>query len=397
MKHVHSLEETGSMNSQKRVIISSRNTFTEQDLRPAFQNNNIPIVLMCSNYYVPYLCVFLQSLFQKMSLTYNYDVVVLEKEICSEHKSKLKNLVAKYSNVSLRFFNPEKELENVELYIASEVYAKEAYYRLIVPWILTTYNKAIVMDCDIIVRKDPAELYLYDTGDRLVLGVCDIIYQGFLNGAVPDAYEYAVNELKLHDPFSYINTGVLLMNLQKWRDKYTKEQILQVATAKRYRIQEQDVLNILFENEAGFLNISWNFYVPSNTQLMYALSLAPDISLKQYNEAENDPYLVHYAGVPKPWNDPEASYADIWWNVARNTPFYEILLKRMVLYYIHKSSTPQDFRSGARKLADKLLPKGSKRREFAKLILPKGSRRWNFCKQIYFLIRPKYRPKKEAD
>ena len=56
-----------------------------------------------------------------------------------------------------------------------------------------------------------------------------------------------------------------------------------------------------------------------------------------------------------------------------------------------------DTRSGARKLADKLLPKGSKRREFAKLILPKGSRRWNFCKQIYFLIRPKYRPKKEAD
>ena len=383
------------MDSQKQVIFSSDNTFTGQKLLPAFQTNNISIVLMCSNYYVPYLGVFLQSLLQKIALTYNYDIVVLEKEICSEYKLKLNNLVAKYTNVSLRFYNPEKELENVELYISSEVYAKEAYYRLLVPWILTAYDKALVMDCDIIVRRDPAELYLYATGNYLVLGVCDIIYQGFLNGAVPDAYEYATNELGLVDPFSYINTGVLLMSLQKWREKYTKEQILQVAAAKRYRIQEQDVLNILFENKAGFINISWNFYVPANTQLIYALSMAPDASVQQYNEAKMDPYLIHYAGVPKPWNDPEASYADIWWDVARDTPFYEILLKRMILYYIQKNQAPQDFRSGARKLADRILPKGSKRRKIAKLILPKGSIRWRICKQIYYVFQPKYRPVKE--
>lgn len=47
----------------------------------------------------------------------------------------------------------------------------------------------------------------------------------------------------------------------------------------------------------------------------------------------------------------------------------------------------EDSRSGARKLADKLLPKGSHRREFAKIILPKGSRRWNFCKKIYRIFR----------
>ena len=383
------------MDLQKKVTISSNNNLTKQKLLPAFQTNNVPIVLMCSNYYAPYLGVFLQSLLQKTSLTYNYDIVVLEKEICSECKLKLKGLLSKYLNVSLRFYNPQKELENVKLYIASENYAEESYYRLLVPWILTAYDKAIVMDCDIIVQRDLAELYSCATKDYLVLGVCDIIYQGFLNGAVPDAYDYATNELGLHDPFSYINTGVLLMSLQKWRDNYTKEHVLQVATAKRYRIQEQDVLNILFENKAGFLNISWNFYVPSNTQLTYALSIAPGASIKQYNEAKKNPYLIHYAGVPKPWNDPEVSYADIWWDVAKNTPFYEILLKRMVLYYIHEDKATQDFRSGARKLADKILPKGSKRRKFAKLILPKDSLRWRLCKQIYYILRPQYRPIKE--
>lgn len=43
-----------------------------------------------------------------------------------------------------------------------------------------------------------------------------------------------------------------------------------------------------------------------------------------------------------------------------------------------------DNRSGARKFADKLLPKGSRRRNLAKKILPKGSKRWSFCKKVYY-------------
>lgn len=380
------------MDSQEQITASSCSTCVNRSLIPAFESNNIPIVLMCSNYYVPYLGVFLQSLAQQTSPEYNYDLVVLEKEISADHKNRLKEMVGEYSNLSLRFYNPQHELGNVKLYISSEVYAEEAYYRLLAPWILEAYDKAIVMDCDIIVRSDLAELYLYPMKDNLVLGVQDIIYQGFLNGAVPDAYEYASHELGMHDPYSYINTGVLLMNLQKWREEYTREQILLAATSKNYRIQEQDVLNILFDGKAGFLKINWNFYVPANSQLLYALDMAPDLSKREYERAKENPYLVHYAGVPKPWNDPEIPYANLWWDVARGTPFYETSLKRMILYYTQERKCVQDPRSSARKLADKLLPVGSKRRRFAKFILPKGSLRWRFCKQIYYIFQPQYRP-----
>lgn len=47
---------------------------------------------------------------------------------------------------------------------------------------------------------------------------------------------------------------------------------------------------------------------------------------------------------------------------------------------------PVDDRSNARKFADKVLPKGSRRREFAKIFLPKGSLRYRFCKKIYHII-----------
>lgn len=91
-------------------------------------------------------------------------------------------------------------------------------------------------------------------------------------------------------------------------------------------------------------------------------------------------------------------HAEDFWNAARKTEFYELLLARMAAsqaYVVHWNA-PQaiDTRSGARKLADKLLPKGTRRREFAKKILPKGSLRWRFCKQIYYIFKPQYRPVK---
>ena len=94
-------------------------------------------------------------------------------------------------------------------------------------------------------------------------------------------------------------------------------------------------------------------------------------------------------------------HAEDFWNAARKTEFYELLLARMAAsqaYIVHMNASQAiDTRSGARKLADKLLPKGSRRREFAKVLLPKGSRRWQFCKQVYYIIRPKYRPTKIKD
>lgn len=53
-----------------------------------------------------------------------------------------------------------------------------------------------------------------------------------------------------------------------------------------------------------------------------------------------------------------------------------------------------DNRTGARKIADKLMPPNTLRRQLAKFLVPRDSPQWKLFKQIYFLIRPEYRPKK---
>ena len=398
------------LNETKRAVVKQNNlvffnyTKHQEHLLPKYSHNNVPIVLMSSNLYVAYMCVFLRSLLDTVSAGNYYDIIILEKEISDENKKLLVSLAKEKNNVSVRFYNPARIIGQSKFYIAHEVYAEEAYYRMLTPWILDLYDKAIVMDCDIIVKRDLADLYKVDVSDYLAAGVKDVVFQGILNGSVPGTYDYVLNEMKMKDPYEYVNTGVLLMNLAQWREQYTQQEIIDIATTKKFRIQEQDVLNLLFEEKIKPLDISWNYYVPVSEFLKNSLEFAPAESYKKYKEAGKDPYLVHYAGVPKPWNEPEVLNAHAFWEVAQRTPVYEILLSRMMnakignlhpaVYDLQIRNGVFDNRTGARKIADKLMPHNTLRRKFAKFLVPRDSPQWKLFKQMYFLIRPEYRPKK---
>ncbi|MTK10643.1 MAG: glycosyltransferase family 8 protein, partial [Clostridiaceae bacterium] len=326
-----------------------------------------------------------------------YDIIILQKEISETNKKLLYNMVSDFENVYMRFYNPKDMIDGVNFYIAHEVYAEEAYYRLLTPWILNDYSKAIVMDCDIILKDDIAKLYDINIEDYIAAGVKDIVFQGILNGIVPGTYEYCKNEMKMEQPYNYINTGVLLLNLNKIRESYSQEEIIKFAAEHKFRIQEQDVLNVLFENNIKFIDLKWNYYVSVNDFIKTSINFAPLTAEDEYKKCLN-PVCIHYAGAEKPWNNAEIEFAEEFWSVAKRTPVYEILISRMIdkklsIIATKNFTTPSgiiDNRSGARKLADKVLPKGTMRREFTKKLLPKGSLRWKILKKVYLFLRPKY-------
>ena len=59
-----------------------------------------------------------------------------------------------------------------------------------------------------------------------------MVFQGFLNGAVPDAMAYCQEEMKMKNPYNYVNTGVLVFNLDEWRKAYTKTEIIRLMGIK---------------------------------------------------------------------------------------------------------------------------------------------------------------------
>ena len=359
------------INYQQLLIV--RHTEPQRWIQPAYSKNNIPVVVLSSDYYVPYLYVYLYSLLKSSNSTSNYDIIVLEKSISQKHKEDIMNLFMESDNISIRFYKPIYEIADSNLFVADARYSEEAYYRMLTPWILEDYDKAIVMDCDIILKDDIAELYNIDVSGYLAAGVKDVIFQGFLNGMVPDTMEYALKEMKMKNPYHYINTGVLVMNLKEWRAQYKERDIIHLMQTKKFRIQEQDILNTLFENKVKFMSIEWNYYIAVSEFIKMCADAAPLDSMKAYYDAAEHPHLYHYASSPKPWDDPDMLHGDIWWNYARQTPFYEEILYRringMANYVINMCEVKKDYsRTKLLNVVNKIAPCGSKRRENLKRI-----------------------------
>ncbi len=328
------LLRTRSIKNTELQLIRFENTDKIPNPVPAFSKNNVAIALKSSNFYVPYLGVFLKSLLEHTSDNNNYDILIFNKEITNQHKKTLMRMVENYLNVSLRFLDPSPHIGNIKFPVNSPCYTEETYYSLLMPYILQNYNKLLVCDCDIVVQKDVAKLFEMPLDGFCLAAVKDTVYEGILNMSsksdeAGSSWWYSKVILNMKNPYDYVNTGVLLLNLEKIRKVYTEEYILKIALKYEYRIQEQDILNALFEGNIKFLDVRWNYWVATNLQISTWLEHASGQGYREYMEAGTDPWLVHYANSPKPWNAPDLPYADLFWDVATRTPFMGTLIHRM--------------------------------------------------------------------
>ena len=406
--YIYHLEHTENLRSRflQRAIFwnTERNEFP----KPAFPLNNIPIVLSSSDYYIPYAATTMLSTMRNASEQYNYDFIFLYNALSDKNKKLLQTILNDFPNSSVRFFCIAPLIKKYK-FIANNHVSNETFYRLLVHKIFKNYTKIIYLDSDLLVRKDISELYRIDIGNNLIAAAPDADWLGQYNGAIPEVKTYCEEKLQLNDPYAYFQAGVLAFNIREMREAFTDDELASFASECEYMYVDQDVLNVKCQGQVFSLDIRWNIMTACGGGRIQNIKTFTPVPIKNtYFQGRKDPYIIHYAGYLKPWDDPSEDFALEFWEFIRGTILYEIILQRMASHTSWQTSADYlnwyktyaklfDPRSGARKFADKLLPPGTRRREFAKLLLPKGSLRWRFCKQIYYIFRPKYRPKKEAD
>ena len=96
-------------------------------------------------------------------------------------------------------------------------------------------------------------------------------------------------------------------------------------------------------------------------------SFAPHELFDTYEQARQDPWIIHYAGADKPWKYPHSDYAYMFWRLARRSDYYEQLLAQIERPQ-EKGGWGSTVVDGMRKTAKALLPEGSRiRREVGAL------------------------------
>lgn len=250
------------------------------------ENNNIHIVLSIDDIYVQHLSSLMASILLNTNCKSNINFHILDGGISKKSKEKLLKL--KYiKNFSIFFYDMARY--DFSLFpLNRENISIATYYRLLIIDILPKeVDRIIYLDADMIVETDISKLWNVNLDNRLIASVKD---------------EYSIKNskrLRLSAIGKYFNAGVLLIDLNKLRKTNFFDECVKCYKENRkiIKLQDQDILNIIFDGKCKLLELNWNV----NSRIYLGHYDKPSYSDTERYDAAHNPYIIHYTGKLKPW------------------------------------------------------------------------------------------------
>lgn len=330
--------------------------------------NDVVVVFACSENFVPYLSVAVQSIVDNASPDRRYDIIVLTRDITPASMITLSRQV-KQPNTGIGYLDVDAALGDIELPHHGH-FRPETYFRLLAPQLLPNVDKAIYLDSDLIVNDDLAKLYDYDVTGYKLAATRDADTIGQIDGYDTSVGPYLKEELGMDNPHDYFQAGVLLMNLAELRRTVSPEEFLEISTERMWRWLDQDVLNKVVNGHYLRLPMRWNYLMDwQHLRRTHIVANAPKEIRDQYDEAREDPAIVHFAGPDnRPWLYPDADGADLFWHYAMRSPYIEEIRaqledSRATVKGLAKRAQVIALYKGIMPAFDKTCPGGTKRRD----------------------------------
>ena len=367
------LLECNNLKVKELQTVIFEDTTPVPNYKPAFNDNNVAVALSANEYYVPYVAVLLESIRQHISGNHNYDFIIMTKDIVQHSQKRLNAIFADNENVSVRFINVSRYEDFFSHVFLRGHFVIETWFRLLMPELLSNYDKVLYLDCDMVVNADIAELYDTDIEGYLLAACLDADTAGLYNGFEKGKRKYMDEVLKIKEPYKYFQAGTILFNLKEFRNTYTTQQMLEFASSEQWELLDQDVLNYLAQGKVKYVDMSWNvMYDWRYIREKEIIKRAPKYLYNMYLESRNHPKIIHYAGPEKPWNEPTCDFGEVFWKYAKDTEYSNEITKRLGGNYINNAESKLSNKQKMQKLLsnvfEEVLPKYSRRREVVKAV-----------------------------
>ncbi len=241
---------------------------------------------MCVNArYVQHAAVCLVSLLEN-NRDSSFDVVLVSTDKLTDEATKLFRSIAPYHNcvLSIRYFD---KLLSVELPVTAQHYSIDNYTRL---WVSEFFSddveKILYLDSDMVIVGDIGELWNTDISEWVIGAV-----------SIPGSDRCA--PLGIPERYGYFNSGVLLVNLQRWRAERVLDRLLAYIATNSEKIVDvdQDVLNACLYDRRLPLAYVWNVISPFFIDY-YSLG----ISAGELRRVRRSARIIHFNGISKPWS-----------------------------------------------------------------------------------------------
>lgn len=273
--------------------------------------NIIPIVFAFDNNLILPACVCISSLMMNAKDDTFYDIFILHSSHTALKKEALDKLPQYYKNCRIQYRQVDDTFDS-----AFEIrgITTPAYYRLLIPELITDYDKVIYSDADIIFRMDLSELYQTNIESYYLAATRDF---GLNFGDDGIKYISSIDGLRQGQ---YLQSGFIMMNCKKMLQDKLVDQFRYLAKEK-LKYQDQDILNLTCGDKVLFLPIKYNmtdysyYFLNKERNKIASILTREDIEEAMYHGN------IHFNGH-KPWKKYSTNF-DIWWEYYRKSPFFD--------------------------------------------------------------------------
>lgn len=280
------------------------------------------IVYSSSDLYAPIAGVSLYSLLESNRDAGELNVYIIDNGISRENREKFRNMCREFGR-NITFY----PIMDIEKLTGSAVdigkWNISTFARLFEASLFPeSVRKVIHVDCDTIVTGSLQPLWELDMGEKIVAGAMDCLSPGYRR------------EIGLHEDATYLNAGVIVLNLEQIRKRGIEEKFKEhISRNAKLTYVDQAVLNAcLSDEEKKVVPLAYNIYAVIyyvNYRNLLRLRRAKEYyTEEQVRHAIDNPVVVHFSACfidgSRPWMENNVHpMLDAYLDYKRRSPWAE--------------------------------------------------------------------------
>ena len=286
------------------------------------------VVFASDDNYAPFLLIAIHSLLKHNKKDFDkINIYVLDDGISEINKDKIQKNTNKYSSTTLTFIET-KNMNEMNITILGlkrnlNNSSLTTYARLFLSSLLPkSINKVLYLDCDSLIVDSFKELWKIDINDY----PCAAVIDG-TNTAVKEKLGFNRDEY-------YINAGVLLINLKKWREDHVEEKFVRFMTDNQNKFYQHDqgIINNTFKNQIKIIDPKYNlqsYYqiVDYNLARKFLCTETEYYTKEIIDECRKTPVFLHFCGpnYDRPWYNKDHPYSEMFKEYAEEVNCGEVI------------------------------------------------------------------------
>lgn len=255
--------------------------------------NRINLITYVDGNYIQHACVLLLSLADVVTYERSYRVFVYYSNCSREDLQKFERSLQSNlpPNITYELIELKRDLDSrlqpKDEHLSAEIYRKLFIYDNL-PQEL---EKVLFLDADIVLRRDPAEIYDLDLKQKVLAAVHEPVFK-----LIPEKAQEVIGVAS----DDYFNSGVMLVNLPLWRNLKVSRKALEFCLDRweDTPYHDQDAFNHVVRGNWLKISPLWN---PRIENVIDNGDGQTTTLTKEEVYRRNLSYLIHYSGPGKPW------------------------------------------------------------------------------------------------